>query len=470
MFDLPTAFIELVCPVAPEVPLLSLQNLLIFFCGIVVGSILVGALNNRHGLEAWRARRELARRGLKEKRIPFQGSVGLANEVDLELTLNNAGTQNRKPPPRLTAEHMSATKFSSSIPTFVFGDEATYMDGLLSRVGKLHRSVHQEFTYNESGRWKPFLDYVLGTAKQEYPCQTGKGKAPTDELIPSYTRDLDHDGMTLEDFFHKQPEMNEKLTIVEIAVLRVYTGRWFQAINFYLRNLPKCQTCSEKPYYEHYDPGSIFLSSDHDKDVCRLCQRLKSEHHAQILDSWATSAALLTTGIIKLSRASNRATVYRGVKEVKVCLPSSFVDADSKGFRGGVELGPMSTTYDRSVAESYAGSEACSLFEIEFSIASRGASIRFLSQYPAEEEMLFPPGTSLTCRAINQESRTLRRLRIEATVNPNKELHHAVQSLRDKEDIVKVPGEPFVAIRRDGTREAASEMIKIGSCPVGGIK
>eukprot|EP00966_Prymnesium_polylepis_P005624 128577-Prymnesium_polylepis.1 len=86
----------------------------------------------------------------------------------------------------------------------VFGDTSVYRDGLSGRLGALTRSVLQEFTENEDGQWLPQLDYVRGVAKQEYP--STKGKAKTDELKDSYTRDLGHDGWTVQRFWEAQPD------------------------------------------------------------------------------------------------------------------------------------------------------------------------------------------------------------------------------------------------------------------------
>jgi hypothetical protein len=51
----------------------------------------------------------------------------------------------------------------------------------------------------------------------------------------------------------------------------------------------------------------------------------------------------------------------------------------------------MSTTLDRGVAVQYAGKVTPTLFTIEIGAVDRGASLQILSQYPEEEEILFPP-------------------------------------------------------------------------------
>ena len=120
-----------------------------------------------------------------------------------------------------------------------------FEDGILERVGKLSKSVQQEFEANEDGQWLPVLRYVVEEpTKQQYPAS--KGLAPSDDLVRSYTRDLGHHGQMLVEFFNAQPnqgtgpgEIPKMLTMAEIAILRLYTGPWFKSINFYLRYLPE---------------------------------------------------------------------------------------------------------------------------------------------------------------------------------------------------------------------------------------
>ena len=67
----------------------------------------------------------------------------------------------------------------------------------------------------------------------------------------------------------------------------------------------------------------------------------------------------------------------------------------------------MSTTKSAAVALDYSGGNATrgSIFVIDFDMNSRGASIQWLSQYPHEEELLFPPCTGLACLDWSQHGR-----------------------------------------------------------------
>jgi len=81
--------------------------------------------------------------------------------------------------------------------------------------------------------------------------------------------------------------------------------------------------------------------------------------------------------------------VFRGLGDL--ALPEEFLATDRFGVRGGLELGLMSTTREKRVAIQYAGTKMPSVFEIKVGAVNRGASLDFLSQYEAEEEILFPP-------------------------------------------------------------------------------
>lgn len=61
---------------------------------------------------------------------------------------------------------------------------------------------------------------------------------------------------------------------------------------------------------------------------------------------------------------------------------------------GGTELAPCSTTTNLSIAAEYAASKETLLFKVVVNtIAQRGADLSYLSCFPKESEILFPPLT-----------------------------------------------------------------------------
>ena len=110
--------------------------------------------------------------------------------------------------------------------------------------------------------------------------------------------------------------------------------------------------------------------------------------------------AFLTDGVRRLRAVSaNRDDAYmrqdfwRGMRNVELgqALPDSFHT------KGGTEQAPMSTTSDFAVALHYsAGSQTRLLFKVTTAgFMERGASVQYLSAFPAEAESLFPPLTYL---------------------------------------------------------------------------
>ena len=314
-----------------------------------------------------------------------------------------------------------------------FDDERTFKDGiygLYQRRGldpdRLLRSIEDEFRTNEKGRWLPELHYVVsGPAKETYPAS--KGAAPNEAEEPAFTRDLEHEGLTLDDFFHRQPGLgtSDELTKAEVATLRLYTGPVYKPWNDWLRHGDESRTAAK-------GGQDAVLNTD----------------------DWSTSLAVLYNAIIKLSTLSLPGVVYRGVKEERYRLPESFLPhrrlwpngrADSERdmaqvpppllrtssagvtpasrdpFAGGVEKAFMSTSRDSVAALRYSGGDEQqgSILQLSFDMGSRGADVRWVSQFPAERELLYPPCTSLTCSAMLTVGKK-RVLQVTASVSTNR--------------------------------------------------
>ena len=102
--------------------------------------------------------------------------------------------------------------------------------------------------------------------------------------------------------------------------------------------------------------------------------------------------SLLTASIGKLraveakdtARANAKLDLWRGMRDLSV--PDEFMA------NGGTELAPMSTSTDVQMALQYAASSRGLIFKVRTdNFMGRGASIAFLSSFPAEQETIFPP-------------------------------------------------------------------------------
>ena len=88
--------------------------------------------------------------------------------------------------------------------------------------------------------------------------------------------------------------------------------------------------------------------------------------------------------------------IYRGLKPGSN-MPEMFFEANSRGLRGGVEYGFLSTTDQKDLALRYATGMSTGtpgagiMIEATMTMSARGANISSLSQYPTQVELLFPP-------------------------------------------------------------------------------
>ena len=161
------------------------------------------------------------------------------------------------------------------------------------------------------------------------------------------------------------------MTLIELIALRLYTGPMFCLYNGVLRSMSS--------------GGIVLFGFD---------QHLIG---ASVVGRFTTTLHAINSGVIKIARLQPKCDVYRGMNGMK--LPKAFVQEDIFGVRCGVEVGFMSTTRDRSVAERYSkGMDADKpslILEMKMGMVSRGAFLGWLSQYPDEAEILLPPLTGL---------------------------------------------------------------------------
>ena len=135
-------------------------------------------------------------------------------------------------------------------------------------------------------------------------------------------------------------------------------------------------------------PGPLFVKTN---DVLRnKCKTEGGNNYSNVIHA-------ILSGISKLSQVSGipeDRTLFRGVGGMK--LPDCFYVEDETGVRGGVERALLSTTTEPAVAMHYIdGRDLPTVFSIQVSAVSRGASLSHISQFPGEDEVLMPPGSFL---------------------------------------------------------------------------
>lgn len=162
-----------------------------------------------------------------------------------------------------------------------------------------------------------------------------------------------------------------KLSMQEFQAARLYTGPMFMKYNAVLRGL-----------------GEQGLPKIKKKVLLEEMQRLCGDSR------YETTLHCISSAIVKLSRLAKPQTVYRGL--AGRVLPSEFWLGQG---HGGVEFAFMSTTADRDVAMDYAKATdkkaASCVMEVKMGMIDRGADLSWLSQYPHEKEITFPPYTGI---------------------------------------------------------------------------
>jgi hypothetical protein len=170
----------------------------------------------------------------------------------------------------------------------------------------------------------------------------------------------------------------------EFAALRLYTGPLYMLYNALMRDFPP-----------------------------RVVEGLAGNRYE-------TTMFVIISGITKLAKVTPvppKRLLYRGLGGM--LLPEQFWKRTAQGFLGGVELGLMSTTADRSIAIQYSGHEKrrAMMLEIQAGRIDVGGSLGFLSQYAGEEEFLMQP---LSCLEVTGRPRMDRTERGEVLVVPTR--------------------------------------------------
>jgi hypothetical protein len=174
--------------------------------------------------------------------------------------------------------------------------------------------------------------------------------------FPNGMRDRGRRGETLADFVDHESSQRARLSEAHVAALRVYTTAAYKSLNTPLR-----RTAPSEPY--RFPVTLAFLA-----DGIKRLRAVEADRGGDGCD--------------------DRIDLFRGIRD-------RFATVDFLRY-GGTEIAPMSTTSDLAVALRYCRSRAPLLFKIRTtSFMERGADLSFLSAFPGEAEMLYPPLTYL---------------------------------------------------------------------------
>lgn len=226
---------------------------------------------------------------------------------------------------------------------------------------------------------KYFLDFTAISRDFYYILLEGT----SEKLCPNGVRDKGRIDMWLDDFLATPEAVEAKLTRAQVLCLRFYTSNSFACINNALRDIDR--------------------EDEHPLPATSTCI--------------ANGSKKLRAVGADTPEAKQTVILWRGFKDTQV--PSAFTK------EGGTEYAPMSTTTNVCIAIDYAvktrkTNNSLLLRIVTENALQRGASVKFLSCFPGEDEILYPPLTYMQptgrIQVVVQDNVTLTVVEVKPTV------------------------------------------------------
>jgi hypothetical protein len=189
------------------------------------------------------------------------------------------------------------------------------------------------------------------------------------------TRDKGRNGKKLAYFLEHDNVKDAKLSEAEVVAMRLYTTIAFKFMNYPLRDKDRYIRNEECPL-----PVTTAFALDGVKKMRQLHTKKKTKGTANNTTEKKPDEVSIPV--------DQQNVLWRGMSNLEV----------SKEFmvHGGTELAFMSTTTDLNVAVRYCLSPNSLLFKIvSDSFMTMGADVQWLSAFPSEAEVLYPPLTYL---------------------------------------------------------------------------
>ena len=317
--------------------------------------------------------------------------------------------------------------------TLQFGSLNTFFGGLEAKIGPPNRNIGQAMERDhihseDSNDEFTTSNYMMTTTPQ---IEWWFVAAPDRAMEWPKEGNIKEDGtshatrrrpLPLSELKHRLHEVNAPLAVLEEPVLmleeglgaRLYTGPMFVKYNDLLRGF-----------------GAALAG-------CKS-------------NRYVTTIHVINSVIVKASKLTKAATIYRGV--AGGVLPQSFWAPNAQGVRGGIEGAFMSTTFDREVALQYASQPGKPglVFEMHMGMIDRGCELGWISQYPHERECLFAPLTGIELLGTRIEGAVLV---VEARLSINLNALTIEQVISKRRKMV---GDMCIAMQAEILHEARSE-------------
>jgi hypothetical protein len=232
--------------------------------------------------------------------------------------------------------------------------------GLEDRMRKDKASLYARIT-NADGIEQEAQEYAVGSPEDGEEIveivNYVLNQKTSEKEYPNGTRDKGRNGVRPAYFISHSCARDADLSEGEVLSLRIYTTFVYKTMNNPLRDDER---------YARRVPVPLPAISKMADDAIRKLRALRA----------------------KAGAAGRNSVVWRGMRDLRV----------SEAFmrEGGTELGFMSTTTDLRVAVRYSLSRHSLLFKmVAPNFMSLGAELQWLSAFPNEAEVLFPPLTFL---------------------------------------------------------------------------
>ena len=321
------------------------------------------------------------------------------------------------------------TSITASIPKLCFGGSEEAAKGLkvfcglqddsvlASLLGDGKSSMQAEFEAHGSLQDLENFFYVCyGVAQNQndMPAHVKddirKGTYHGGSLDP-WDYDMGHKGWTLRKFVDHGHSVQSHLNDTNVLAARVYTTSSYKRFNNPLRNHCVCREAGPSQGIQETDKAmqvGIWEENEHmgmaeslNTNTCKTCGLRKNRlPHPFKITVYRLDDALRKLRAVEAQQNrdefSQRHVLYRGMKDRRI-------DEEELSRYGGVERSPMSTTLSPTIAKAYASYPENYkgmmgpriIFEYHTEGLATGTSIGFLSVYPKEVELLYPPLTRI---------------------------------------------------------------------------
>lgn len=304
------------------------------------------------------------------------------------------------------------SKFHGEVKTMETGASGTATHGIMyfmgltaeqqrATLGKL--ATGKEAIINEVEQFgtekdKACLRYIIhdeaGTCKEKFNNSTGY--MDCDEncgLLESRRVDGPGSrGKRIQDFVEEAQALEPSLLEEHVIALRLYTTDAYRSINNHLRHFVKIN--QRKVVRAGADGAATAAAPSAAPAAAPATESTTVDDSAHPSEAWAATITLIAQGIQKLredTAQDHAIDFFRGVRDLE--LSDDFLN------HGGTEIALMSTTSNPKVALEYATRDVRArslLLKLRTtSNLQQGADISFLSVFPDEEELLYPPLTHL---------------------------------------------------------------------------